>query len=60
MPRPAIRAGQRASHGEVVRLPGDHYAPFMDGFEQAVELQLAFLRRHLMDAANPPAAAAAA
>jgi hypothetical protein len=60
MPGPAIRAGRRAPHGEVMRLPGDHYAPFTDGFEQAVELQLAFLRRHLMDAAHPLSTAAAA
>jgi uncharacterized protein len=60
MPGPAIRAGRRAPHGEVVRLPGDHYAPFMAGFEQAVELQLAFLRRHLIDASNRPAAGVAA
>jgi alpha-beta hydrolase superfamily lysophospholipase len=53
---PAIRAGGRAPLGEVVRLPGDHYEPFMDGFEQAVEIQVAFLRRHVVDPARAGAA----
>ena len=44
---PATRAGERAPVGEVVRLPGDHYAPFTDGFEQAVEIETAFLHRQL-------------
>ncbi len=28
---PAVRAAGRAPHGELVRLPGGHYAPFLDG-----------------------------
>ncbi|WCB95485.1 Quorum-quenching protein AidA [Baekduia alba] len=54
LPGPAVRAGERAPRGEVRRLPGDHYAPFMEGYEQAVELQLAFLRRQLVAAAPAP------
>jgi len=46
---PAVRAAQRAPDGELVRLPGGHYAPFLDAHEQAVEAQLSFLRRHLPD-----------
>ncbi|MFI6862179.1 alpha/beta hydrolase [Streptomyces sp. NPDC050421] len=45
---PAVRAAGRAPRAEVVRLPGGHYAPFMDQHEQAVEAELAFLRRHLL------------
>jgi uncharacterized protein len=49
---PAIRAAKRARKGELARLPGGHYAPFMGAHEQAVELQLSFLERHLLD--RPP------
>jgi len=57
-PGPAIRAGQRAPRGEVIRLPGGHYEAFLDGHERAAEVQLAFLNRHLLDksqATNTPA-----
>jgi fermentation-respiration switch protein FrsA (DUF1100 family) len=46
---PAVRAARRAPRAELVRLPGGHYEPFLDGHEQAVEAELAFLRRHLID-----------
>jgi uncharacterized protein len=49
LPGPGVRAAQRAPLGELVRLPGGHYEPFMGGREQAVEIQLSFLRRHLLD-----------
>jgi fermentation-respiration switch protein FrsA (DUF1100 family) len=49
LPGPAVRAAERAPRAELVRLPGGHYAPFMDEHERAVELELAFLRRHLLD-----------
>jgi pimeloyl-ACP methyl ester carboxylesterase len=48
-PGPAVRAAERAPRGELVRLPGGHYAPFMDAHEAAVELQVSFLERHLLD-----------
>lgn len=51
LPGPAARAAHRAPRGELVRLPGGHYEPFLDGHERAVEIQLSFLRRHLLDAA---------
>jgi pimeloyl-ACP methyl ester carboxylesterase len=44
---PAVRAAERAPEGELVRLSGGHYAPFLEGHEQAVELELDFLRRHI-------------
>jgi len=44
---PSVRAAQRAQQAEVVRLPGSHYAPFLDQHGQAAEAELSFLRRHL-------------
>jgi uncharacterized protein len=55
---PAVRAAGRAPRGELVRLAGGHYAPFLDGFEQAVEAELAFLRRHLLDGSRAVCSAA--
>ena len=46
---PAVAAAKRAPQGELARLPGGHYAPFLDAHEQAVEAELSFLRRHLLD-----------
>jgi uncharacterized protein len=47
---PAVRAAQRAPHAELVRMPGGHYEPFLGGHERAVEAEVEFLRRHLLDA----------
>ena len=49
---PAIRAAERAPRAELVRLPGGHYAPFLDAHEQAVAAELSFLNRHVL-AADP-------
>jgi pimeloyl-ACP methyl ester carboxylesterase len=57
---PAVRAGQRAPSGDVVRLPGGHYEPYMEGHEQAVEIQRSFLHRHLLDDSHASAAQAPA
>jgi uncharacterized protein len=46
---PAASAANRAPKGELVRMPGGHYEPFLGGHEQAVEAELSFLRRHLLD-----------
>jgi uncharacterized protein len=46
---PAVRAVERAPRGELVRIPGGHYEPFLGGHERALEAQLSFLRRHLLD-----------
>jgi alpha-beta hydrolase superfamily lysophospholipase len=35
--------------GESGGRPGGHYEPFLGGHERAVEAELAFLRRHLLD-----------
>jgi pimeloyl-ACP methyl ester carboxylesterase len=49
---PAIRVAQRAPHAELIRLPGGHYAPFLDGHERAVAAELSFLRHHLLERAR--------
>jgi uncharacterized protein len=45
---PGVRAAEQAPRGEVVRIPGGHYAPFTAGHEVAVEAELRFLARHLL------------
>jgi uncharacterized protein len=45
---PSVRAAQAAPHGELVRLPGGHYEPFLGGHEAAVAAEVDFLRRHLL------------
>lgn len=47
LPGPAARAARRAPHGELVRLPGGHYAPFAGAHERAVQAELSFLRDNL-------------
>jgi fermentation-respiration switch protein FrsA (DUF1100 family) len=58
---PAISAAARAPRGELLRLAGGHYAPFLDEHERTVEAELSFLRRHLLEPApaGPRAGAAA-
>lgn len=51
--QPGIDAARRAPRGELVQLPGGHYEPFLAGHQDAVEAQLSFLRRHLLDPAPP-------
>jgi uncharacterized protein len=45
---PSVRAANCAPRGELVRIAGQHYAPFLNQHERAVEAQLSFLRRHLL------------
>jgi pimeloyl-ACP methyl ester carboxylesterase len=45
---PSARAARRAPRGELVRLPGGHYAPFSTAHEETVAAELAFLRRHVL------------
>ena len=49
-PPAAIAAAGRAADAELVRLPGGHYAPFLDAHEQAADAQIAFLTRRLRGA----------
>jgi pimeloyl-ACP methyl ester carboxylesterase len=51
---PAAAAADRAPRGELVRLPGGHYAPFLSAHEQAADAELSFLRRHLLDEGARP------
>ena len=44
---PAVRAEKNAPNSELVRMPGGHYEPFLDGHEHAVAVQLDFLQRRL-------------
>jgi pimeloyl-ACP methyl ester carboxylesterase len=53
---PAARAARRAPQAELVRLPGGHYAPFLEEHDRAVEAQLSFLRRHLLEQSAATAA----
>jgi uncharacterized protein len=48
---PAAAAAERAPQGELVRMPGGHYGPFLDGHERAVEAELSFLDRHVRSGA---------
>jgi dienelactone hydrolase len=57
LPEPAARAAQRAPRGELARMPGGHYAPFLTGHEHAVDVEMAFLRRHLLAPDTPTPAA---
>jgi hypothetical protein len=36
-----------------VHLPGGHYAPFLDGHQQAAGAELSFLRTHLLGQPRP-------
>jgi len=51
---PGIRAAERAPRGEVARLPGGHYSPFLGCYERAVEAELEFLRLHLLATPRTP------
>jgi pimeloyl-ACP methyl ester carboxylesterase len=46
-PPAAVAAARRAPNAQLERLPGGHYAPFLEAHEQAAALQTAFLSRHL-------------
>lgn len=49
-PEPGARAAAAAPYGELVRMPGGHYEPFLGGHERTVEAEIDFLRRHLLEA----------
>lgn len=50
----AVRAAAQAPRGELLRVPGGHYAVYQGGgFEQAMAAELTFLERHLPDVAAP-------
>lgn len=45
---PAIRAAHRAPHGRLARIPGGHYAGFLDAKEATARALLSFLDRELL------------
>ena len=49
-PKAAARAGRRAPAGEVVTRPGGHFEFLLDGYDEALANQRAFLTRHLLPA----------
>jgi uncharacterized protein len=44
---PAVRAASKAADSKLLRIPGGHYAPFMEQHEVVVSAQVAFLNQHL-------------
>jgi hypothetical protein len=53
---PAYAASRKAPRGELFRVPGGHYAPFLEGHEAVVQAELSFLAHHLLnrvDGASP-------
>lgn len=44
---PAIRAGRRVPDAEIARLPGGHYAGYLEAHQEATRIHVAFLERHL-------------
>lgn len=54
---PPEKAARQAPLGEVAHVPGDHYAPFEQSHAAALDVQLAFLRQHLLADAPSPAGA---
>jgi len=48
-PEPGARAATAAARGELVRMPGGHYEPFLGGHEPTIKAEIVFLRRHLLD-----------
>jgi pimeloyl-ACP methyl ester carboxylesterase len=55
--KPALRTAARVPDAELVRVPGGHYAPFLEQHEAAVEAELAFLRAHLVDSTEDASSA---
>ena len=53
LPGPAIEAAQRMRHGDVFRMPGGHYAPFLAGHDAAAEREIDFLARALQTTPAP-------
>lgn len=47
---PAVRATHRAPDAELFRVPGGHYAPFLEAHPRVVDAEVDFLQRHLFEA----------
>ena len=57
---PSVRAARRAPRGELVRLPGDHYAAFGEAHEATLDAEIAFLRAQVLEPGNRSSGAASA
>ncbi|TCC09868.1 alpha/beta hydrolase [Kribbella soli] len=52
---PTLKAAASTPNADVLQVPGNHYAPFLDAHEQVVEAELTFLNRHLVVTRTPQA-----
>ncbi|MBV8691801.1 MAG: alpha/beta hydrolase, partial [Actinobacteria bacterium] len=46
---PAVKVASRAPRAELVMLPGGHYAPFLDAYDDALAAEIGFLRTHVLE-----------
>ncbi|WP_194894321.1 alpha/beta hydrolase [Catenulispora pinisilvae] len=51
---PAVAVARRVPGAELVRMPGGHYAPFLERHEEAVDAEVSFLRRRLLGSQPTP------
>lgn len=51
---PTLKAAAETPNAEVLRVPGNHYAPFLESHETVVEAELNFLQRHLLNQPTQP------
>jgi pimeloyl-ACP methyl ester carboxylesterase len=51
MVEPGLRVAERAPRAELIRLPGGHYAPFLEAHNAGAEAEVSFLLRHLVGSA---------
>lgn len=48
LPGPAIKAAHAAPKGELLEVPGGHYAPFLEEHQTVAEAEIEFLNRNLL------------
>jgi pimeloyl-ACP methyl ester carboxylesterase len=51
---PTLKAAAQTPNAEVLRVPGNHYAPFLESHETVIKTELDFLERHLLNHPAPP------
>ncbi|MGW6279434.1 alpha/beta hydrolase [Kribbella sp. NPDC055071] len=51
---PTLKAAAQTPNAEVLRVPGNHYSPFLESHETVVKTELDFLERHLLNHPAPP------
>jgi uncharacterized protein len=52
--QPSVDAAAQAPTAELLRVPGGHYAPFLEQHEVVVEAEIAFLAKHLVASDRQP------